>query len=173
MSIQSQHMISGEILIHADHDHLHPLKFMWYDRNLQDSHSYHLDLTFCFCINLRVYLCLSCFQGDVANEVETEQIVHDASVMSFTAGSYSSYVQVRGSVPLYWSQDISTMMPKPPIRCKTSTFTWNLSRWEAAAATAAEYLVHVLDSAFSMSFIIEMIESCQRSMERWWKFFFL
>lgn len=58
-------------------------------------------------------------QGDVANEVETEQIVHDASVMSFTAGSYSSYTQVRGSVPLYWSQDISTMMPKPPIRRKT------------------------------------------------------
>uniref|UniRef100_A0A674PLM9 FIG4 phosphoinositide 5-phosphatase n=1 Tax=Takifugu rubripes TaxID=31033 RepID=A0A674PLM9_TAKRU len=55
-------------------------------------------------------------EGDVANEVETEQIVHDASVMSFTAGSYSSFVQVRGSVPLYWSQDISTMMPKPPIR---------------------------------------------------------
>uniref|UniRef100_A0A8B9HAY9 FIG4 phosphoinositide 5-phosphatase n=1 Tax=Astyanax mexicanus TaxID=7994 RepID=A0A8B9HAY9_ASTMX len=56
-------------------------------------------------------------EGDVANEVETEQIIHDASVMSLTAGSYSSYVQVRGSVPLYWSQDISTMMPKPPIRC--------------------------------------------------------
>ncbi|XP_066557315.1 polyphosphoinositide phosphatase isoform X2 [Amia ocellicauda] len=55
-------------------------------------------------------------EGDVANEVETEQIIHDASVMSFTAGSYSSYVQVRGSVPLYWSQDISTMLPKPPIR---------------------------------------------------------
>ncbi|XP_072911994.1 polyphosphoinositide phosphatase [Hemitrygon akajei] len=55
------------------------------------------------------------YEGDVANEVETEQIVHDASVMSFSAGSYSSYVQVRGSVPLYWSQDISTMMPKPPI----------------------------------------------------------
>uniref|UniRef100_A0A8C4TJY2 FIG4 phosphoinositide 5-phosphatase n=1 Tax=Erpetoichthys calabaricus TaxID=27687 RepID=A0A8C4TJY2_ERPCA len=55
-------------------------------------------------------------KGDVANEVETEQIIYDASVMSFTSGSYSSYVQVRGSVPLYWSQDISTMMPKPPIR---------------------------------------------------------
>ncbi|KAJ8275233.1 hypothetical protein COCON_G00098580 [Conger conger] len=55
-------------------------------------------------------------EGDVANEVETEQIIHDASVMSYNAGSYSSYVQVRGSVPLYWSQDISTMMPKPPIR---------------------------------------------------------
>uniref|UniRef100_A0A8B9FIR8 FIG4 phosphoinositide 5-phosphatase n=1 Tax=Amazona collaria TaxID=241587 RepID=A0A8B9FIR8_9PSIT len=54
-------------------------------------------------------------EGDVANEVETEQILYDASVMSFSVGSYSSYVQVRGSVPLYWSQDISTMMPKPPI----------------------------------------------------------
>lgn len=66
-------------------------------------------------------------QGDVANEVETEQIVHDASVMSFTAGSYSSYTQVRGSVPLYWSQDISTMMPKPPIRRKTLFLFLSLS----------------------------------------------
>ncbi|XP_042634086.1 polyphosphoinositide phosphatase-like [Cyprinus carpio] len=48
--------------------------------------------------------------------VETEQIIHDASVISSTSGSFSSCVQVRGSVPLYWSQDISTMMPKPPIR---------------------------------------------------------
>ncbi|KAH0622211.1 hypothetical protein JD844_024319 [Phrynosoma platyrhinos] len=58
-------------------------------------------------------------KGDVANEVETEQILYDASVISFSAGSYSSYVQVRGSVPLYWSQDISTMMPKPPITSET------------------------------------------------------
>ena len=61
------------------------------------------------------------FQGDVANEVETEQMLCDASVMSFTAGSYSSYVQVRGSVPLYWSQDISTTMPKPPITCECNS----------------------------------------------------
>lgn len=74
------------------------------------------------------FLVLFCFfQGDVANEVETEQVVHDASVMSFTAGSYSSYVQVRGSVPLYWSQDISTMMPKPPIRCKISSLHFSIS----------------------------------------------
>lgn len=54
--------------------------------------------------------------------METEQILYDASVMSFSAGSYSSYVQVRGSVPLYWSQDISTMMPKPPITCTYQLF---------------------------------------------------
>uniref|UniRef100_S4RN11 FIG4 phosphoinositide 5-phosphatase n=1 Tax=Petromyzon marinus TaxID=7757 RepID=S4RN11_PETMA len=54
-------------------------------------------------------------EGDVANEVETEQIVQDASVMTFAHGRFSSYVQLRGSVPLHWSQDISSMIPKPPI----------------------------------------------------------
>jgi hypothetical protein len=46
--------------------------------------------------------------GDVANEVETEQIVSDGSRMS-------SFVQIRGSIPAHWSQDISKMVPKPPI----------------------------------------------------------
>ncbi|CAH1788511.1 unnamed protein product [Owenia fusiformis] len=54
-------------------------------------------------------------QGYVANEVETEQIVNDASVMSFNHGSFTSFVQLRGSIPSYWSQDITTMVPKPPI----------------------------------------------------------
>ncbi|XP_070567874.1 polyphosphoinositide phosphatase-like isoform X2 [Ptychodera flava] len=54
-------------------------------------------------------------EGKVANEVETEQIVHDASVMSATRGRYTSYTQLRGSVPGMWSQDISNMVPKPPI----------------------------------------------------------
>ncbi|XP_053612793.1 polyphosphoinositide phosphatase [Plodia interpunctella] len=53
--------------------------------------------------------------GDVANEVETEQIVHDSMVSSFTAGRFSSFVQMRGSIPSYWSQDVSKMVPKPAI----------------------------------------------------------
>lgn len=36
-------------------------------------------------------------QGDVANYVETEQIV-------IYAGNVCSFVQTRGSIPLYWSQ---------------------------------------------------------------------
>uniref|UniRef100_A0A1A9ZCS4 SAC domain-containing protein n=1 Tax=Glossina pallidipes TaxID=7398 RepID=A0A1A9ZCS4_GLOPL len=49
------------------------------------------------------------FRGDVANEVETEQIVsNDHDMCSFT--------QMRGSVPSHWSQDISKMVPKPPIQ---------------------------------------------------------
>ncbi|KAK8761188.1 hypothetical protein V5799_027548 [Amblyomma americanum] len=54
-------------------------------------------------------------EGDVANEVETEQIVHDSSVSSFTSGNFTSFVQVRGSIPFSWSQDVSKMVPKPAI----------------------------------------------------------
>ncbi|XP_028173128.1 polyphosphoinositide phosphatase [Ostrinia furnacalis] len=53
--------------------------------------------------------------GDVANEVETEQIVHDSMVSSFKSGRFSSFVQMRGSIPSYWSQDVSKMVPKPAI----------------------------------------------------------
>ena len=61
--------------------------------------------------------------GHVANAVETEQILHDASRTSFYRPSgfpalnscYTSYVQHRGSIPLFWAQDTSTLAPKPPI----------------------------------------------------------
>lgn len=48
------------------------------------------------------------FAGDVANEVESEQIVVDGHRMC-------SFTQMRGSIPSHWSQDISKMVPKPPI----------------------------------------------------------
>ena len=57
-------------------------------------------------------------QGWVANEVESEQIVHDSSVLSLDSGRFTSLVQLRGSIPFYWSQDLSNMMPKPPITRK-------------------------------------------------------
>lgn len=53
--------------------------------------------------------------GYTANEVETEQIVHDGNISSFTHGHYTSFVQIRGSVPIYWSQNIAKIPPKPPI----------------------------------------------------------
>ena len=56
-------------------------------------------------------------KGDVANEVETEQIVHDSGVSSLSKGRFSSFVQMRGSVPGHWSQDVSKMVPKPTITC--------------------------------------------------------
>lgn len=65
--------------------------------------------------------------GDVANEVETEQIVNDMMTSSFhdpKFGPYAnpkitSYVQHRGSIPLYWTQDLNRL-PKPPIEINLS-----------------------------------------------------
>ncbi|KAF6261283.1 SAC domain-containing protein [Scenedesmus sp. NREL 46B-D3] len=54
-------------------------------------------------------------QGFVANEVETEQIV-DAGIDWATGQPlWSAMVQVRGSVPLFWSQQTTTLSPKPDI----------------------------------------------------------
>lgn len=60
--------------------------------------------------------------GNVANEVETEQIVSDVLTSSFHDSKYgfyanpryTSFIQHRGSIPLYWSQDLNRL-PKPPI----------------------------------------------------------
>jgi len=57
--------------------------------------------------------------GDVANEVETEQIACDASIGSDRVGHYTSFVHMRGSVPAHWAQDISKIQPKPPIFIET------------------------------------------------------
>ncbi|KAM0793180.1 hypothetical protein ACM66B_000653 [Microbotryomycetes sp. NB124-2] len=75
-------------------------------------------------------------QGFVANDVETEQIVFEALTTPFHAPAhashthqatgvkhqnrqpnprYTSFVQVRGSIPLFWSQESVNMTPKPPI----------------------------------------------------------
>ncbi|KAI9652281.1 MAG: phosphatidylinositol-3,5-bisphosphate 5-phosphatase [Alyxoria varia] len=61
--------------------------------------------------------------GYVANDVETEQIVADMLVNSLNpirtrkwkTPNYTSFVQHRGSIPLYWTQDNSGVSPKPAI----------------------------------------------------------
>eukprot|EP00980_Cylindrotheca_fusiformis_P017860 scaffold5653_cov147-Cylindrotheca_fusiformis.AAC.22 len=53
-------------------------------------------------------------QGKVANDVEHEQIVHDESKAA-SKGIFSSYLQVRGSIPTFWTQETSLTLPKPPI----------------------------------------------------------
>ncbi|KAJ4966904.1 hypothetical protein NE237_018753 [Protea cynaroides] len=52
--------------------------------------------------------------GRVANDVETEQIVLDEEAGS-CKGKMSSVLQMRGSIPLFWSQDGSRFRPKPDI----------------------------------------------------------
>ena len=59
-------------------------------------------------------------RGDVANEVETEQIVADSSISNLEKANVTSFVQIRGSVPGQWSQDTTTMVPKPQIYFQAS-----------------------------------------------------
>ncbi|KAJ3543835.1 hypothetical protein NMY22_g2991 [Coprinellus aureogranulatus] len=70
-------------------------------------------------------------EGNVANEVETEQIVAEAVTTPFyypdrlapggqyqerrPSPNYTSYVQYRGSIPVFWTQETTSMVPKPPI----------------------------------------------------------
>ena len=68
-------------------------------------------------------------QGYVANDVETEQIVSEMLTTSFHSPgpdlyanpNYTSYVQHRGSIPLYWTQDNTGVTPKPDIECKLAS----------------------------------------------------
>jgi len=53
-------------------------------------------------------------RGKVANDVEHEQILHDET-FSGSKGTFSSFIQMRGSIPTYWTQESSVTMPKPPI----------------------------------------------------------
>eukprot|EP00760_Papus_ankaliazontas_P037162 PhM_4_TR8436/c0_g2_i1/m.4152 len=56
--------------------------------------------------------------GHVANHVEVEQIAYDASSLAVGRcyGNFTSYVQIRGSVPAYWSQLMDHKKPKPAVR---------------------------------------------------------
>ena len=48
--------------------------------------------------------------------METEQIIEDCNYASLNnATCLSSYVQIRGSIPLFWGQDPNKLLPKPPI----------------------------------------------------------
>lgn len=66
-------------------------------------------------------------KGNVANEIETEQIVTDMLVSSFhdpkhgffSNPRFTSFVQHRGSIPLFWTQDLNRL-PKPPIEINLS-----------------------------------------------------
>ena len=49
-------------------------------------------------------------QGKVANDVEHEQILHDETASA--KGTISSFLQMRGSIPTYWTQESSVTMPK-------------------------------------------------------------
>ncbi|XP_055375756.1 polyphosphoinositide phosphatase [Condylostylus longicornis] len=86
------------------------------------------------------------FQGDVANEVETEQIVMDGHRLC-------SFTQMRGSIPSHWSQDVSKMVPKPPI-------TLDLS--DPFCETAAKHFERLLFHYGSPIIILNLVKKREK-----------
>jgi phosphatidylinositol 3,5-bisphosphate 5-phosphatase len=83
--------------------------------------------------------------GDVANEVESEQIVHRSHDSTGLAGSYAAFVQFRGSVPLFWTQETSVANPRPDIEFTMLDPTFSVTRRHfAGLVTRYEHPVRVL-----------------------------
>ena len=54
-------------------------------------------------------------RGQAANDVETEQILHDRSQGSARDGAYTAYVTMRASIPVHWSQESNAIVAQPAI----------------------------------------------------------
>lgn len=54
-------------------------------------------------------------EGNVANFVETEQIVYCPNKSFDDKPIFSSFIFNRGSIPVFWSQDPNPLVGKPPI----------------------------------------------------------
>jgi hypothetical protein len=100
--------------------------------------------------------------GYVANDVETEQIVSDALTTSFHAPgprlyaspTYTSYIQHRGSIPLYWTQDNTGVAPKPDI---------DLSLVDPFYSAAAFHFDHLFERYGSPIYVLNLIKARERT----------
>ena len=99
--------------------------------------------------------------GYVANDVETEQIVSEMLTTSFHAPgselfsnpSYTSYVQHRGSIPLFWTQDNSGVSPKPNIE---------LNLIDPFYAAAAQHFDNLFDRYGAPLYVLNLVKSRER-----------
>ena len=100
--------------------------------------------------------------GYVANDVESEQIVSEMLTTSFHAPgpklyanpNYSSYVQHRGSIPLYWTQDSTGVTPKPDIE---------LNLVDPFYSAAALHFDDLFERYGAPVFVLNLIKSRERT----------
>ncbi|KAI1261055.1 SacI homology domain-containing protein [Xylariaceae sp. FL1019] len=100
--------------------------------------------------------------GYVANDVETEQIVSESQTTSFHSPShklfanpqFTSYVQHRGSIPLYWTQDNIGVTPKPPIE---------LNLVDPFYTAAALHFNHLFERYGSPIYALNLVKSRERT----------
>ena len=66
--------------------------------------------------------------GSVANDVETEQILEEISTTWSDCPKISSYIQIRGSIPLYWYQNQRSFYSKPTININLSDIKFEATK---------------------------------------------
>ena len=60
--------------------------------------------------------------GNVANDVETEQILEEISTTFSDKPIISSFIQIRGSIPIYWYQETNFLFFNPVIKVNETDF---------------------------------------------------
>ena len=99
--------------------------------------------------------------GYVANDVETEQIVSEMLTTSFHAPgptlfanpNYTSYVQHRGSIPLFWTQDSTGVSPKPDI---------HLNLVDPFYSAAAMHFDNLFDRYGAPVYVLDLVKAKER-----------
>jgi hypothetical protein len=89
-------------------------------------------------------------EGYVANDVEVEQIVHAESVKE---GLFSSFLQMRGSIPTFWTQESSVTLPKPPIV---------LSRVDPTYAATQAHFADLLSRYGSPILVLDLVKQTEK-----------
>ena len=100
--------------------------------------------------------------GYVANDVETEQIVSEKLTTSFHAPGpslysspqYTSYVQHRGSIPLYWTQDNTGVTPKPDI---------DINLIDPFYSAAAQHFDNLFERYGAPVYVLNLIKARERT----------
>ncbi|KAF2129315.1 hypothetical protein P153DRAFT_396600 [Dothidotthia symphoricarpi CBS 119687] len=101
-------------------------------------------------------------EGYVANDVESEQIVSEALTTSFHAAgprlysnpTYTSYIQHRGSIPVYWTQDNTGVSPKPDI---------DLSLVDPFYSAAAIHFDNLFERYGAPLYVLNLIKARERT----------
>ncbi|XP_050498109.1 polyphosphoinositide phosphatase isoform X2 [Diabrotica virgifera virgifera] len=96
------------------------------------------------------------FQGDVANEVETEQMVHDCSISYFNKSHFTSFVQMRGSIPGHWKQEMGKMVAKPAI---------TIDFYDPFAETAGAHFNELLKRYGAPIIILNLVKQHERKKQ--------
>eukprot|EP00759_Apiculatamorpha_spiralis_P000238 PhF_6_TR10050/c0_g1_i1/m.15486 len=93
--------------------------------------------------------------GFVANHLEIEQIVYDMTSLSQgeTVGNFTSYVQMRGSVPAFWTQQMDHKKPKPAVR---------IGRYDMNALSAKRHFAQVLARYGSPIFVLDLLQQKEK-----------